>query len=222
MASSLFRRMPILLILVLGISVLFLAFTYDHQKKVLLDTYEMLYSQNENQLDALVRTGIELGKKDLWNELNSSLEEARKSEKVDFYILQSRGHVLWFGEKNSDIDRVDVPYPAGSELMRTPLVSFRSIKIGRDEQLTVGLDRDFDKYFAAHKRRLFLSMLQEAIYTLLIVVIVGFYSLKDIMLMVQEVKRGKKGQLSSIRANSSESELFGYSDFFVGGVASAV
>ena len=116
--------------------------------------------------------------------------------------------MLWFGEKSGNIDRVDVAYPAGQEVMRTPTLSFRSVMIGADDQVTIGLERNFDTYFTEHKDRFYKSMFQEGLYTILIVFLVGLYSLNDIRLMVREEKRGKKGRFDKITSTSAESELF--------------
>jgi adenylate cyclase len=202
------RRLPILLLLVMGISALFLAFTYDHQKKVLKDTYGLIVKDNEAALETYIKLGSELGSKALFDELNSALEEARNAHKIDFYILQYQGHALWFGEKSGNLDRIDIQYPIANDLMVTNEISFRSEMIGDGYQLTLGVEKDFDAYFQQHRRRFIESMLQEMIYTFLIVIVVAFYSLRDIMLMVREVKRGKKGQLAAIKSNSAESELF--------------
>jgi hypothetical protein len=202
------RRLPLLFILVMGISVLFLVFSYDHQKKMSQEIYAVLFHEHGRELEAYAKLGVDLGSKGLFDELNLALENARLAGKINFYLLQNAGHTLWFGEKNGNLDRIEIPWEVNSEYQGNDTIAWRTIDIGQGFRLTLGLDVETESYVAKDGDRIRRAMTQDFLFTFLIVLVVGIWSLRDMMLMVREVKRGKKGRLSKISAHSAESELF--------------
>ncbi len=201
------RRLPMLLILVAGMSAIFLIYSIDHEKQVLKDMYAERDLQRVFLLTTYTQTAKVLGAKGMWDELEVQLEQARSSGQIDFYVLQSQGHVLWFGNETNSVEQVDVKFPVAPTTLATPQIWFQSTVVG-DYQFTVGIQKNFDKYLSQNKTAFQLSIWQNAIYVFLIVLAVGFWTLKDISLMVREIRKGKRGRVGSIQARSAESQLF--------------
>jgi hypothetical protein len=201
----LLRKLPLLFILVTGVCALFMVVNYDHQIRQDTDAYNAIITNRGHAIQSYLVLGEQLGQKQLWEDLNAKLEEARLAKQIDFYILQYRGHALWFGEKSGNLERIDIEFPLTTELFNSPSVSLRSIKIGDDYQLTLGLDRDLDGFLAEQAPRRYNVLFGQFIY---IITLVGIFSLRDITLMVREIRRGKRGRVGKIQSRSAESELF--------------
>lgn len=196
-----------LLILVVGMSIIFLIYSIDHEKQVLKDMYASRDLQRESLLTTYTDIARTLGTRGLWDELEVQLEAARATGKIDFYVLQFQGNAVWFGNESGRVEDVDVKFPIAEKTFSTDKIWFQSIPIG-EYQLTVGLQKDFEKYLAENQKGFSFSIWQNAIYVFLIVLAVGFWTLKDISLIVREIRRGRGGRLGAIKARSAESELF--------------
>ena len=204
---ALLRRTPLLFILVVGIFSVYLVADYSRQQAHMLESFRRVRFQKEGNIALLSNLAEELGKKQAWDELRKALEDARKNDRIDFYVLQYQGRALWFGERDDDLSRVDIEYPdvpvfeKGSTILKTT-------KIGDDYRATIGVEETFEEYAAENRERFFKLFFEEAIYVFFIVLVVAVWAMKDLMLVVREIKRGKKGNFSSMRARSAESDLF--------------
>ena len=205
---TLLRKLPLLFILVSGVCALFFAVSFDHEVRQDADTYSALMTSRGGAVDSYLVLGEQLGQRQMWDELNTKLEQARLARQIDFYILHYRGHALWYGEKSGNLGRIDLEYPLTKHMFNSADVSLRSIKIGTDYQLTVGLDRDLKSFLAEQAPRRRAVLFDQFIYIFVIITIVGIFALRDITLMIREMRRGKRGQVASIKSHSAESELF--------------
>ncbi len=201
-----FRRLPILTVLVVGVCTLFLFINYDQQKAVLKARYNEVTLDREKTVKEYSILGQNLGAKDHWDELQTSLEAARQSKRLDFYILQYQGRALWSGANDEISDKLEGNYPAGDVI--TPEVSLTTTAIGAGYKLTIGIQKNLSSYIEANADHLRKVTLEQSYHILFIILLVGLWSLKDLMLVVREVRRGKRGNLRNLKTRSAETQAF--------------
>ena len=206
--ASLLRRLPILFILVLGMSAIFVVVTYQRQREVIHDNYNQLLLDKGKDLQASFENVSALAAQGRWDDVNAIFENARTSGRLDFYILQNQGQPVWFGSWTDNLEDVDMKWPVAKEPSVNPQYIFESLDLGSGYQLTAGFLQKWDQYYEANRVIHIHQLIEEYAYVLLIVLVVGFYSLKDISSIVRQVRRGKRGELANVTATSSEANLF--------------
>lgn len=207
--SHYLRKMPILFVLVFGIFVASLVVNYKHQQLRLVDDYRQHRFKKEDAVSALSKLGYELGQNEKWDDLRKELETARQADLIDFYVLQKQGHATWFGEAHDDLEKVDIAYDeANGQKVFKNETTFETTNIGQDYRLTIGVDQTAEEYVASRSSEMRNMIIEEAFYSFLIVFVVGLWALRDLVLVVREMKRGKKANLKKLRTRSAESEVF--------------
>lgn len=206
MIASVLRRVPLLWVLVLGVCFVFLFVNYKQQQLVVEQRYKESILERERELVLFSKVAEQLAPKDLWDELKISLEEARREKKMDIYLLTFNGQTAWFGEKNGNVENVEANYPSG--YVNTPDRSFITTDLGRGYRLTVGIEKDFAAYTKEHAAHFKDVVLEQQIHVVIIIVLVGLWALKDLILVLNEIRKGKRGNLGSLKVRSAETAAF--------------
>lgn len=199
-----------LLLLVAGISAIFLLVSMQRWRAVYAEFMNVKYFDRSRELDDYFKYAQILAAKERFDELNNILEAARQQKRFEFYVLQFQGQTLWYGDASGKIDDVDFPWPIQETAVIDNKVheTYESKIIAPGYQLSIGFKDTFAQEFSSQTEGYSNQLFEEVLYVLLIVLVVGVWTLKDIMRISREVKRGKRANVAKIAANSAEAEMF--------------
>ena len=207
--SLILRRKPLVLSLTILISLLYLVWDYERQLFEIKDKYHEFIQAQESQLDSYVHLARDFSSPNLRENLKKSLEDGQRFKFLDFYVLRENGEPVWWKSRYSSVDH----YIKDKSTLNVPIKSedatYIHVMLDPKTKLTMGIIKRQDEYIQGWWKSAEITryLLTEALGVLVIVLLVGWWSLRDIISLNRKIRLGKDVDLKNFKANSVEAEI---------------
>lgn len=202
------RKQPVILLLIIGIGAAYIFHDLRLQGLQAANTFDRAVRIREDRMSRTLLDLEDAGKKGKLDVLRNRAELLRVVGVFDFYVLHDQGDVVWWAATDAKIDDIDKKYPVFNKPVYTKEMTSFSIPFDEDLVLTVGIFKNFEKYNATNKAFSDRFLFEDLIAVFFIVVVVAFWSLRDIRALFSKIRSGDLKGISNLQTRSQESELF--------------
>jgi hypothetical protein len=199
--------------LVITMAILFTAayFVWDYEQQVAETqrAYFDYYESQVKQLNAYVKLARDFREPQFQEELRGRLEDGRKLGFLDFYVLRRKGEPIWWKSTYAPIDFYKVDLKKTDEEVRSPSSAYYNLMLDPQTKLTMGVVNDVNGFIKkAHENaHINYLLIQDSAGVLIIILLVGWWSLRDIISLNRKIRLGKDVDLKNFKANSVEAEI---------------
>ena len=202
------RRQPVIVLLAVSFLILFMVMNYFQIRGILVEVWAGEQALHEAKLQTYFDIGRQFGNAGEWDIVHERLNLGLLKGDIDFFILQYDGEPLWFGEKDGNLDRINFKFTKTDVLVVQPKLTYETFAFPDGAHLTIGQYKYLDKFLDRVHDQFEAVYYDEAALVLIIIVLAGLWSLRDIRALVERIKRGKYSETAPLTAHSAESEIF--------------
>jgi class 3 adenylate cyclase len=203
-----FKKRPVLLLLVVGVLTFYSVMSYYSEVAVLRDNYASIVLYKERNVKMLLSLARNLGETQMWDDLHSRLEDARQHEFLDFYVLKFKDKSVWMGsyDGKTDLSKLDDSYIEGPVI--SPDLSYQTLAFPSGYRLTIGIGKNADAYVERNMPMFRPILFQEAVLCALIVLAVALWAFRDMFQILRKIRTGGLADIGKIKTKSTETDLF--------------
>ncbi len=199
-----FRRRPVILILVIVVLAIYSVVNYYAQEKYLRDDFRRVVATQRNLMNTYLLLSSHLGKTSLWDDLRIQLDEAVKAQHIDFYVLHYKNSALWYGSYENSFNGDEFAPEILDKTVEVPAAVFHTITFGPDYKLTLGIGKNEEWYVEKNMKAFTGILWEEAVYYTLVLTLVSLWVFRDLLIMLYRMRTGKLTSLPTACTYESE------------------
>ncbi len=195
--KSLFFPAALLMLLTSGY------YVYWQTKKTSNDAYAEYVILREKQALAYLDLGRSVGETKKIDRLPDIFKRAIDQRQFDWYMISYLGSPVFYypdGMRNLKFLEVEDNVFVNNE------ISYKTIKLADGSYLTVGINKNPEKYFGKVLEKYSRAMLQDLLVPIILALLIFGYFLKDILVMIKAVSTGKSVKNEKVSLFSKEAE----------------